>query len=96
MTYYREVRKELVEFLTPLLKEHNVQYSLWENGGRVKCATNLSSRKYHEYIEAAMCKKQQGKKRTAVVSYETYKRRHVRRNRIILEKDTSKFLQAVM
>lgn len=91
----RTLNKELEQFMRRELEKHEIPYRIQEDHGVLVCSTPLGSREYHRYIEAAMCKKQQGNKRAEVLSLNEMLRRKTARSFIILEKDREKALNMI-
>ena len=91
----RVLNKELENFMRQELQTKGIPFSMEENHGVLLCSTPLGSREYHRYVEAAMCKKQRGNKRTEVLSLNEMMHRRTTRSFIILEKDRDKALSMI-
>jgi hypothetical protein len=90
-------RKELLPYLEKLFRRDQVLYAV--SGEYV--LTDVSARRFHCYVEEAMCERQRKGKRTPVLSYNMISSRNKRaqkignrKNFILLEKDAAKFLKS--
>lgn len=91
----RVLNKELEQYMRKELEKKGIPFCIEKDCGVLICSTPLGSREYHRYVEAAMCKRQQGGKRTEVVSLNEMIHRKRAGSFIMLEKDKEKALNMI-
>ena len=91
----RVLNKELKQYMRQELRKRRVPFCIGEEDGILYCSTPLGSRDYHRCVEAAMCKKQRGRKKVEVLSLDEMLHRKSTKSFIILEKDREKALNMI-
>lgn len=98
------IDKELIPFMDKVLNNHNVAYNISKVSDKsdkevMHISCNLSEEVYGNYEEEALCKKQQGNKKTPVIPFHIFVDEEKRRDVVpggscrILERDKEKFLE---
>lgn len=98
------IDKELIPFMEKVLKNHNVAYNISKvpqnsDNEVMHITCNLSEEEYENFEEEALCKKQQGNKKTPVIPFHIFVDEEKRRDIVpggscrILERDKEKFMK---
>ena len=71
------IEKELIPFMEKLLNKHNISYNISEvsdgsDNEVMYISCELSNEEYDNYEEEALCKKQQGNKKTPVIPFRIF------------------------
>ena len=91
------IEKDLTPFMEKVLNKHNITYSISkvsDESDKQVISCDLSDEEYDNYEEEALCKKQQGNKRTPVIPFHIFVDEEKRKEFVpggpcrILERDT--------